>query len=124
MNINEMYPSRYLRAVDMQGQARTVTIERVTQEEAFGQIKAVVFFEGDSQGLVLNRTNISHLTALFTPETDNWAGKQIVLWGATMEFQGRVIPTIKVALPEPERADPLPDTPVAGGSAQNPPVDW
>jgi len=124
MNINEMYPRRYLSAAEMHGQVRTVTIERVVWEQAFGEMKAVAFFEGESQGLVLNRTNCTNLAAVFTSETDQWAGEKIVLWGTTMEFQGRVIPTIKVALPEPERATPPPDNPAAGGSAQNPPVDW
>jgi hypothetical protein len=124
MNIKEMYPQRYLSAAQMHGQMRTVTIERVVQEQAFGEPKVVVFFEGESQGLVLNRTNGNSLAALFTPETDTWCGKQIVLWGTTMEFQGREIPTIKVALPEPERPTPLPANPVARGSSQNPPIDW
>lgn len=124
MNINEMYPRRYLSAAQMHGQVRTVTIDRVVQEQAFGETKVVVFFEEESQGLVLNRTNGNNLAAVFTPETDTWGGNQVVLWGTNMEFQGRQIPTIKVALPEPERAKPLPDTPVAGGGAQNPPVDW
>ena len=124
MNINEMYPRRYLSAAQMHGQVRTVTIDRVVQEQAFGETKVVVFFEEESQGLVLNRTNGNNLAAVFTPETDTWGGHQVVLWGTNMEFQGRQIPTIKVTLPEPERATPLPDTPVAGGGAQNPPVDW
>lgn len=124
MNINQMYPRRYLSAAQMLGHVRTATIDRVVQEEAFGEMKAVIFFEEESQGLVLNRTNGNNLAALFTPETDTWSGKQVVLWGTTMDFKGREIPTIKVTLPEPGQTTPLPGTPVAGGGSQNSPTDW
>ena len=64
MNINELYPSDYLKAADIT-QPVVMTIRTVTQEEIGPDktLKPVVFFNEKSRGLVLNKTNatmISH----------------------------------------------------------------
>ena len=57
MRISEAYPSKYLKAADLDGQDRTVSIRACVQEE-LGQgsemeVKPVLYFDGGPKGLVL-----------------------------------------------------------------------
>ena len=102
MNINDVFPSNYLKASDLKGQAKKVTIEDVALEE-FGQDgqKAIVHFKGIPRGLVLNKTNGMLLAANLGPDTDGWIGKDIELYPTKVQFQGRVVDAIRVRLPVP-----------------------
>ena len=97
MDINSAFPSTYLKAADLAGQMRTVTIERVALE-LVGDTdnKPVVYFVGIPKALVLNRTNGSAIANAYGTETNGWTGKQITLFSAPVSFQGRVVDAIRV----------------------------
>lgn len=99
MNINESFPSNYLKASDLGTGQPVVTIERV-EHEAVGrdrEMKAVLYFEGKEKGVVLNKTNARKITELAgTPETDEWAGFKIRLFATTTEFGGETVECIRV----------------------------
>jgi hypothetical protein len=97
MNINSLFQSNYLRATDLRGQPRRVTIESCASEKlGEGEIKPVVKFHGVPKGLVLNKTNSMLLASVFGPETDNWTGRGIELATEMVMFQGRAVPGIRV----------------------------
>lgn len=118
MDINSAFPSTYLKAADLAGQMRTVTIERVALE-LVGDTdqKPVVYFVGIPKALVMNRTNGAAIANAYGTETDNWIGKQITLFSAPVSFQGRVVDAIRVTAsstgaaqtttPEQTRAAPV-----------------
>jgi hypothetical protein len=107
MNINKLFKSNYLRAADIESDNLTVTIEEV-REEIIGQdkdSKPVVYFKGLFPGLVLNKTNANTITeVLGTPETDEWIGRQITLYPAEVEYQGKMVESIRVRLRAPRTA--------------------
>ena len=82
MKVSEAYPSRYLKAANLDGDGPIVTIKSVAIEElgSNGDKKPVAYFKEMEKGLVLNRTNAETI-ALFTHEDDMeaWIGYRIGL---------------------------------------------
>src|SRR5262249_10648520 len=114
-NIDDFYPSKFLRASDLKGKEITVTIDRVEAEE-FEQdgVKrpkpAVHFRNGGIKPLVCNKTNSSRLaTALGDKDTDAWAGKQVRLYPDMEEFRGQVHEVVRVRRAPPPIGEDLND---------------
>ncbi len=104
MRISEAYPSKYLKAADLAGQDRTVTIRACVQEE-LGQgsekeSKPVLYFEGHTKGLVCNKTNAVAVAEAYGDDTEAWTGRDIVLFVLNVEYQGKVMPGIRVRIPK------------------------
>jgi len=129
MRISTSFPSEYLRAADLQGREITVLIDRVEIRDLGGDPKPVLFFEGKSRGLVLNKTNGNVIADVYGDETDDWTGKPVVLYEALVDFQGRRVPAIRVRVPRrPDVAAPPParrpaPPPVEPTRAREPTVD-
>lgn len=103
MNINEAYPSNYLKASDLKGRDVKVIIGRIIMEEVGGDHKPIVYFQGKEKGLVLNKTNAMNIAALYGPETDGWHGNPVVLYSAWVDFQGRSVEAIRVRPSMPQQ---------------------
>jgi hypothetical protein len=101
MNINAAFPSKYLKESDLNGAQPIVTIDRVVMEN-IGQgsnqeNKPIVYFQGKSKGLVLNKTNGTMISRIAgTPDTDRWKGIKVRLVSAEVEFQGQPVSAIRV----------------------------
>lgn len=110
MNINEMKESKYMKKEDV-GQGALVTIDRmdhqdVSMENQPEEMKWIMYFKeqvnGHHKGLVLNWTNIQ-LCAVATgsEDTDQWPGKQIVLFDdPNVSFGGKLTGGIRVRKPK------------------------
>ena len=105
MNINSAFPSKYLRAVDLAGQDRTLVMRGVKMEAPGddGDEKPVLYFEGEDRGLVLNKTNANTIVGLYGAETKKWAGKGITLFPSQTEFQGKSVACIRVRIDAPSQ---------------------
>lgn len=100
MRIGQAFPSKYLKAADLQGQRIQVTIDGVEEMTIGRDIKFMVNFIGKKKGLVLNKTNANIITEIAgTDETNNWQGVKIVLYSTKGEFQGRSIDVLRVDYP-------------------------
>lgn len=117
MDINNAFPSKYLKAADIpEGRRVTVVIESVAMELISRTDKRpVVYFEGKTKGLVLNKTNSKMICKIAkSDDTDNWVGVSIGLYSAEVEFAGDLVPALRVAAPVAQQATrPLarPNTP-------------
>jgi hypothetical protein len=125
-NINEAFPSKYLKASDLQGAEPVVTMSHV-EFEPVGQkkeMKAVLYFAGKEKGLVLNKTNANKITELTgTAITEEWEGQKIRLFATETQFAGDTVDCIRVkavakakmqsmtkpAVPPPTEAEDDPD---------------
>lgn len=99
MNIDEAFPSKYLKASDLQGAEPVVTIDCVKMEEVGRdkQHKAVLYFNGKEKGLVLNKTNANKITELLgSGITEEWAGQRIRLFATETQFGGDMVDCIRV----------------------------
>lgn len=95
-SVNEMYPSKWLTAADLEDQETTLTIRRIQSEDIGDGEKWVVYFDETQKGLVLNKTNTQTIAALHGKHTDDWEDQQITLYPAWVDFQGKQVEAIRV----------------------------
>ena len=105
MNINDAFPSEYLRASDLKGTDVLLKIDRVEVAEIGGDTKPILFFQGKNKGLVLNKTNGMEISRMYGPDTDGWEGGEIILFPTRVDFQGRMVDAIRVKIP-PRKVTP------------------
>ncbi len=97
MNLDSLYPSKWLKAGDLQGQTVPVVITRVVMEDVGDEAgKPVAYFQNQQKGLVLNKTNAMSIGLVHGQDTDAWTGKTIELFPAVVMFQGQNVPCIRV----------------------------
>lgn len=100
MNINDAFPSKYLKASDLKNRTVNVVIENVAIERLGNDNKVVVYFEGKDKGLVLNKTNANMIAEITEQqEMDNWIGHKIAVYPTHVDFQGKRTPAIRVEYP-------------------------
>lgn len=87
MNIDNAFPSKWLKAADIKGRKVPVMVADVVMEEVGDGMKPVLFFKNKEKGMVLNKTNSDILKDAFGPETDEWVGQKITL--GTHRVRGR-----------------------------------
>ena len=113
MKISQLFPSKYVKAADLNGKTVTLTIAKLVLEElghgAEKERKPVLYFQKATKGLVLNRTNAMTIAALYGDESDNWEGKRISIYPTRIRAFGAMQDTIRVreeipAQPRPQAA--------------------
>jgi len=111
MLISTAFPSKYLKAADLSGEPTTVTMTLVKNEQVArnGDAQPVLYFKEFQQGIVLNKTNAKAIAKLFGDDTNRWRGSKIELFEAMVEFQGDVVPSLRVRAAKVEKKewDPL-----------------
>jgi len=97
MDINSVFPSKYLKAADLKGHEVLVTIDHVKIEDVGDGEKPVLYFQGKERGVVLNKTNAKAIAALFSDETDSWIGMRVIFKPDLDRFQGDLVKCVRVA---------------------------
>jgi hypothetical protein len=109
-NINDLYPSMYLKASDLGESQPVVTIDRVELEPVgrTKEMKPVVYFAGKQKGMVLNKTNSKKIAEITSShDTDDWHGAQVRLFATEVDFQGETVEAIRVKAPAAAKAKPV-----------------
>src|SRR3990172_8990165 len=110
---NDMIPSKYIKRADV-GAGVVWTIKsieemNVAREDQDPQMKWVLHFNENERGLPLNPTNIRRLEKIISDNTDDWMGKQIVLyWDETVEYMGELKGGIRIRPPKSKEEVALP----------------
>lgn len=100
MNVEQLFPSKYIKAGDLNGGEPQLTIRDVVIEDLVeGEQRPVMYFAGATKGLVLNRTNAATVAAVYGDETDNWKGREVVLFAATTQFKAQMVPCVRLRIP-------------------------
>ena len=109
MRISSAFPSKYLRAADLQDRQVKVLMSRVETETIGDDDRPVLYFQGKEKGLVLNKTNANAISAVYGDDTENWRGGEIVLFETMVDFQGKTMAAIRCRVParkpEPEGSE-------------------
>ena len=105
MNINDSFPSNWLKAGDLQGRALEVSISHVIEEEIGDGMKPVLYFQGKTKGVVLNKTNAQMIAGAYGDETGAWEGKPLEVYPDKTPFQGKIVDCIRVRIPAPQVAE-------------------
>lgn len=92
MNVNDLFPSKYLKAHDLGGKSFTLTIRAATLEDvghgAEKERKLAIAFEKATKMMLLNRTNAMIIASIYGPETDGWMGKAVTVYSARVKAFG------------------------------------
>jgi hypothetical protein len=107
MTVSEAFPSKFLKASDINGSEPTLVITSVVLEEVGQdrQEKMVAYFKGKQKGLVLNKTNSHALAGKFGDDTDGWTGKSVQLFSEPVYFQGRKTDGLRLRPVAPAKQD-------------------
>lgn len=110
VKMQELFPSKYLRAADLQGKSRVVTIEKVEHEifkdDGAEVTKAVLHFKEKCSPVVINKTNFGTLVSITNEDDDDlWPGHKIELRSQkVMGPGGKVVDSIRVhKTPKPKK---------------------
>lgn len=98
-NIQDAFPSKFLKASDLAGAEPVVTMDHVAFEPVGRdkEMKAVLYFVGKEKGLVLNKTNANKITELAKSGiTEEWEGQKIRLYATETNFGGETVDCIRV----------------------------
>jgi hypothetical protein len=102
MHINQLKESNYLKKEDCDPPI-LVTIDHLTQKNVALEgdppdMKYCLHFAEDIKPMILNSTNAQLIArALNSEETDEWKGKQVVLYNdPNVSFQGKLVGGIRV----------------------------
>jgi hypothetical protein len=112
MHIDQLYPSRFLRCADLNGQPTRVVIKGISREDVGGEQKNVLSFANGAKSLILNKTNARAIAkALGCDDTKDWRGKSITLVPAVTDFKGDTVDCIRIrpAKPQAEEEPPFED---------------
>lgn len=115
MDVDKLFPSKYLKAADLRGRSCQVTILRIAVEKMWGGVdKAIAHFHGKSKGMILNRTQAIAIAEIAgSRQTEQWSGTSIILTpSTTKDAKGATVQTILIQAP-PRKADPAPAAPAA-----------
>jgi hypothetical protein len=116
-NINDVFPSKYLKSHELKGHTPTVTIERVALEQVRNragklETKPVVYFRGKEKGALINKTCAQAIAAIAgSPETEAWSGVAVTIYASTATFGAEKHAVIRfrapatAAAPRPRVAD-------------------
>jgi len=120
---NDVFPSKYLKAADLNGKPITVVIATATLEtlkspEGKEQLKTILTFKGTKKALPLNLTNFDACAEITGEgDTDNWPGHSLELYPSTTELKGKVKDGIRIRPPAqrelPKQNPPAPKQPLA-----------
>jgi hypothetical protein len=108
-DISEVYQSNsdFLKADDIGSNFWTATINAVDMKNFDdGSRKLFIMFQELDKGLVLNKTNADTIGDLYGRNTDHWTGKQILLFTAPVDYQGKKVQAIRVR--GPAQQQPMP----------------
>lgn len=90
--------SSHLKAEELGvGKMVTVTIDQIKMEKVGEDTKPVLYFEGKSKGLALNKTNTNALIDILgTDESDAWQGRKVQLYTTKVDYQGKRVLAIRI----------------------------
>ena len=108
MNIDNEFPSKYLKSADLDGEAIKVKIKEVVKEmlktQKGEEEKLAIYFVGAKKGMILNKTNAYTIKTAYGPDTDDWIGQTIELFAMPVEYQGRMVDGLRVRVPKKKAA--------------------
>ena len=97
MKFSEMFPGKYLKADDLEdGEERNAVINAIKVEEMRGGDDKPILRLEDGTAMPLNKTNGKVLAKAFGDDSRDWVGQDIIIYKSTTEFQGDIVPCLRV----------------------------
>ena len=116
ISLDDVYESKWLRAKDLGEKPRLMTIREIgTTKFKDGKTQITLTFDETDKPFGCNKTNASNIAKILASrDTDDWIGRQIVLYPTEVEFSGDLVPAIRIRAPKktappPRRPNPIPE---------------
>jgi len=121
MKSSDMFPSNYFNTDDVRAGELRVTIESISQEEMRDESrKWILRFAGETKGLVMKPVLQDQLDVLFGDETEDWIGKEIILYfDPTVMYGNKRTGSIRIKSASARRAAPARSAPGPAQAARN-----
>lgn len=125
MKMSEAFPSKYLKAADLNGRAVRAIIDNCTYEDmGDGTSKPVLSFRGQKKGLVLNKTNAAMIASSYGDDSDAWRGRELEIYPDKTSMQGRIVDCLRVRVPVAPATPAPAAVPSAAGEPFNDDASW
>jgi hypothetical protein len=126
MKRDEVFPSKYLKAADLDGKPAIVTIKTADLEvlkstDGKEEAKIVLRFGGKKKCLPLNRINWDTVADILGDDTEDWPGGKIELYPTTTEMAGKTVDCVRIRKPSGELLLPAKNK-AAPPSDEDPPL--
>lgn len=95
-NVDDIYPSKWMRAADLRGSSHQVAIQDVDTGTIGEKQQLILELRGGWKPLGLNKTNAQAIADVFGSDTDDWIGQEVVLFPTRVDFQGKMVDAIRV----------------------------
>jgi len=119
MDTRKLFPSKYLKASDLEDGPRIFTIHHLVEEEVGqgkdAEEKPLLYFVDHDQALVLNITNLRTIEEGYGYESETWPGRELELFAMKVDFAGKRVDGVRVRVPKPPSADELTPSSSDGG---------
>jgi hypothetical protein len=120
MRKDDVFPSKYLKAADLNGRPIVLVIESAPLEELKNpegktQSKTVLYFRGAKKALPLNITNWDSAAEICGPDTEDWPGSRVELYPDKTKMGGKTVDCIRIREPGGAITSGPPAKPKAGG---------
>ena len=109
MNINEIFPSKYLKASDLNGQDLQVVIQGTDIVKFDDGDKIAVTLMGQSKAFVCNKTNATAIAVAYSDDTNAWNGCNVILFPMMVDTPSGPKQAIRVRIP-PSVNQPIPQS--------------
>lgn len=95
MKLSRMYPRKYATGEDLNGNAVTVTVKKMTIEQMSPragqppQDRFVLYFDETIKGVILSRTLADQIASIVqADDTDDWIGHKVTLYPQPLTVAG------------------------------------
>ena len=99
MNVDDIFPSKYLKASDLNGQDLQVVIQSTDIVKFDDGDKIEIALEGQSKMLVCNKTNAKAIATAYGSETSAWHGCNVILFPMMVDTPNGPKEAIRVRIP-------------------------
>ena len=99
-NIMDDFPSKYLKAADLEDREHKLVMLHIHKETVGDDDKPVLYFTKAKKGVVLNKTNAKAIASAYGYDTDNWPGKEVILYPAMVQFRDEMVESIRIKVPK------------------------
>jgi hypothetical protein len=124
----DVFPSKYLKADDLNGDAIVATIKSAALETMKGfdgkeRQQVVLYFSRTLKPLPLYMTNYDSVADILGEETEDWGGGRIELYPTTTVMSGVTKPCVRIRKPPEASAKKAAKAPKAAPAAAKPDFD-
>ena len=119
MDVSSFMGGSYLTHLDLPQPSQVWTVREVKQELVGTDTKIVVYFAEHQKGLGLNKVNLRVIAGAYTVQSATWVGRHLDLFKDQTQFQGKIVPCVRVRIPA---APPAAVQPAPAQAAPQPPA--